>query len=259
MARDPDWLERLVERCIASYGLTPPVSAPAVWPEVGGRGVLLADADSECVSNAETLRFMAPGLSPTRPRGYLVYTDAVGGYINPDTGTSRFGKLRDADVNSLEVPTSQPESAPDLPDWSWPADMRQEPELSDAREHFLGRRVLWLFTDQLGSRLVLAGGDWLHPEVYIDLYDLTVTTSDREAIDLRARDITGQEITGLEIDTGVLEVTLANGITISSSADRNYESWQLLASGQGFWVCLPGGALAAFPFRRRGARILSGV
>lgn len=211
MARGSDWLERLVERCIASYGLPTPVSTPAVWPEVGGRGVLLADPDSECVSNVETVRFMAPGLSPARPRGYLLYTDAAGGYINPDTGTSRFGKLRDADESSLVVPTSGSASATDLPDWSWPADMRHEPELSDAREHFLGRRVLWLFTDQLGWRLLLAGSDWLHPEVYIDLYDLTVTTSGQEAVDLRAGDISGQEIRGLEIDTGVLEVTLANG------------------------------------------------
>ena len=101
---DHNRLRLLVERCIATYGLPAPASAPALWPETGGRGVLLAAADGEPVSNAETVRLMAP------------------------------------------------QRTTDPPDWSWPADMVREPQVGEAREHFLGKCVRWLFTDHLGWR-----------------------------------------------------------------------------------------------------------
>jgi hypothetical protein len=79
---DQDWLRQLVEKLIAAYGLPSPHTCPSLWPEAGGRGVLLRHPEQDFLSNAESIRFMAPGLSPLLG-GYMLITDKAGGYINP--------------------------------------------------------------------------------------------------------------------------------------------------------------------------------
>jgi hypothetical protein len=55
-------------------------------------------------------------------------------------------------------------------------------------------------------------------------------------------------VSDVSVTGGTLQLTISDGGTISSSADPNYESWQLVAADAGLWVCLPGGQIAAFRF-----------
>jgi hypothetical protein len=185
----------------------------------------------------------------------MLITDAAGGYVDPRTGASRFGVLNDEDQGSDVVPTYTEEAAKDRPRWDWPTDARRDVRIAEAREPFVGRSIVGVYSDHLGWRLVIDRGDRPEPGVYVDLHDPERRDRHGSIIDTHTpeAEIPGMAIAKMELETGVIELILSDRSTLRSSADENYESWQLVAGDRGLWVCLPGGDLAAFPFSRSAA------
>jgi hypothetical protein len=249
--KDPDAelqaeLAGFVDAEIAAYGLPAPAARPELRLEAAGRGVMLSPPDQDEVGNAATIRFMAPGLSGQRSSGYLLITDAMGGYVSQDMGTSRFGIPVEGDaVPVCERPPADPRR------WLAVRKPGAEPSLDSAACVFVGRRVVEVFTDHLGWRLVLEKGERPEPRVYIDVFDpLYFTWHGGGQPTKPVERVAGSSIEELSTDAGILKIAFSGGCSIAAHPDETYESWQLVAADIGLWVCLPGGALAAFSFVR---------
>jgi hypothetical protein len=223
---------------------------PAVWTEAGGRGLILAESGRRPMGNASTLRFMAPHLSPGRSDGYMRYTDEAGAYIDPRTGHTRSTQAIGGDDG--DVPLSEERQAAAATPWSWPAEEIRPVDTDQAARVALGRPVVDLLVDAAGARIVLDWSDGPEPGIYFDLGRpeyregepwRLLTQPDSDAI-------VGALVVALVISAGVLEITLSNGGTLRCGIDGRFEAWQLVARGIGLWMCIPGGAVAAFPFVR---------
>jgi hypothetical protein len=239
-----------VENEIAAYALPAAAETPAVWPEVGGRGLMLAEPGRRTMGNANTLRFMAPHFPPDRSGRYMRYTDETGDYVDPRTGLTR-SKQSTEDADG-DTPLSEERRAQAVTPWSWPADEIQPVDTDQAARVALGRPVVDLLVDVVGARLVLDRGDGPEPGIYADLgrpeyreaeHWRLLTQSDSDAV-------VGASVVALVIAAGVVEITLSNGGTLRCGVDPRFEAWQLVAQGVGLWVCIPGGAVAAFLFAR---------
>jgi hypothetical protein len=246
----PEWLRRLVAEQAHGYGFPPPPAYARFEPDVGGYGVLVAQPDLSPLGNAETVRFMAPGLSAGPLGGYMRYTDAAGGYIDPETGASRFAE---GDGEDLEEPDEAADPAEDAKEWSWPDDARGPVSLDGVNPAFAGRRIRELFIDHLGWRLILERRDWSEPWVevleeptaYIDVFDMRLASAGVERA-LDPERVAGARIEAVAVAGGRLVLTLSSGDALESPPDTDYESWQLCAAGRALWVCLPGGRVGMF-------------
>lgn len=245
-----DWLARLAAEQAGGCGLAAPPPEARLVPERGGRGVLVARPEARPLGNGESVRFMAPGLSPQLRGGYTLITDAAGGYVVPWTGESRFSSGNDA----AEEPPDEATDVPEQPtEWSWPDDARRPVSLDGADAVFRGRQIRELYVDDLGWRLILDRLDWTdewvdvleEPRAYIDVYEMRLLSAgvDREPDSGR---VAGTSIERVAAAAGRLRLSLSNGDLLEGLPDENLESWQLCAAGAGLWVCLPGGQLGMF-------------
>lgn len=246
MTAAPAWLQSLVEREIAAYGLPAPSVTPDIWPESRGRGVLLSEPDKRPMSNASTIRFMRPGCL-AYPEGYMRYTDEAGDYVNPRTGET--GSLTSAEDDEGPLLTAR-QQRPQAARWWWPGDAIPNEGDDDLLQHVVGKTVVDVQSDGVRVRLVLDRGDRPEPRLYADLWRLAQTAGDRPALEPWAADraIVGTSIAAAATEADTLGLRLSDGTELTCAAERCFEAWQIVVEGRGLLICLPGGGIATFHF-----------
>lgn len=247
----PAWLANLVSAEIAMAGIPSAASAPAVWPETGGRGFLLSEPGRRPVGNAETLRFMAPRVSVGDQSRYLRYTDPAGDYVDPWTGSTRGPAPTTLPVTDTAVSHRPLSERPPAQPWTWPASEIRPVDVSSIERVIAGRQLAGVQVDETGGRFVLDHGHGAEPAVYIDCVrpQLWLSSSGERVAEVDRELLIAAETVGDVRADGALEIMLSTGLSLRCAAEQHFEAWQLVSQDAGLWISLPGGEIAEFSFR----------